>query len=88
MDKSLSPSNEFRSSPRSLPSRQSPGGLYKVGNNYKNRHHPLMTTPTLAQRIHAGADHLWRSESAIEEKAMRKVDDNIQDDESSGWRSV
>lgn len=88
MDKSLSLSNEFRSSPRSLPSRQSPGGLYKVGNNYKNRHHPLMTTPTLAQRIHAGADHLWRSESAIEEKAMRKVDDNIQDDESSGWRSV
>ncbi|AFR92520.2 hypothetical protein C343_00395 [Cryptococcus neoformans C23] len=88
MDKSLSPSNEFRSSPRSLPSRQSPGGLYKVGNNYKNRHHPLMTAPTLAQRIHAGADHLWRSESAIEEKAMRKVDNNIQDDESSGWRSV
>ncbi|OWT37585.1 hypothetical protein C362_04602 [Cryptococcus neoformans Bt1] len=88
MDKSLSPSNEFRSSPRSLPSRQSPGGLYKVGNNYRNRHHPLMTTPTLAQRIHAGADHLWRSESAIEEKATRKVDDNIQDDESSGWRSV
>lgn len=88
MDKSLSPSNEFRSPPnRSLPSRQSPGGLYKIGNNYRNRH-PLRTAPTLAQRIHAGADHLWRSESAIDEKEMRKVDDNAHDDESSGWRSV
>lgn len=89
MDGTLSPSNEFRSPPRSLPSRQSPGGLYKIGNKYKDGH-PLGTTPTptLAQKIHVGADHLWRSESALEEKAMRKADDNGHDNESSGRRSV
>lgn len=89
MDGTLSPSNEFRSPSRSLPSRQSPGGLYKIGIKYKDGH-PLgaTPTPTLAQKIHVGADHLWRSESAIEEKAMRKADDNGHDNESSGRRSV
>lgn len=89
MDGTLSPSNEFRSPSRSLPSRQSPGGLYKIGNKYKDGH-PLgaTPTPTLAQKINVGADHLWRSESAIEEKAMRKADDNGHDNESSGRRSV
>lgn len=89
MDGTLSPSNEFRSPSRSLPSRQSPGGLYKIGNKYKDGHLLRATpTPTLAQKIHVGADHLWRSESTIEEKAMRKADDNGHDNESSGRRSV
>lgn len=89
MDGTLSPSNEFRSPSRSLPSRQSPGGLYKIGNKYKDGHLLGATpTPTLAQKIHVGADHLWRSESTIEEKAMRKADDNGHDNESSGRRSV